>query len=144
LRSFDSMMEWECKTNNNLLTLFSQNFPFPNQVLWTVIQYGVGMTTRMISALWMKGNMMPEWQGLPRIGKHIGQIGPDMSGLWGWTHSYRGCGTRQKCMSSQGLQQESAEASMGEGSKSKLDRLLALSRPLDRRLHWPVAKTPQK
>jgi hypothetical protein len=64
-----------------------------------------------------------------------------MSNLWGWTLSYsRGCGTQQMCVSSQGLRQESAEASTGKGSKSSLERSLVLSRPLDRRLHWPVGK----
>ncbi len=142
--SFGSVIEWECKTNNNFLNLFNQNFPLPNQVLWTVFQFGIGMTTRVISALRMKGITLAEWQRLPRIGKQIGKIGPDMSDLWGCTLSHRGCGTPQKCVSSQGLQQESAEAFTGKGSKVKLERLLALSRPLDRRSRWPVAKITQK
>jgi hypothetical protein len=62
--SFGSMTEWECKTDNNLLTLFNQKIPLPNQVLWTVFQFGIGMTTRMISALRMKGITLAEWQGL--------------------------------------------------------------------------------
>ncbi len=123
---------------------FQSKFSLPNQVSWTVFQFDIGMTTRVISALRMKGITLAEWQQLPRIGKHIGKTGPDMSDLWGMTLSYRGCGTRQECVSSQGLQQEYAEASTGKGSKSKLERSLALSRPLDRRLCWPMPKPPKK
>ena len=141
---FDSVKVWECKTNEDLLTLFNKKFPLPNQVSWTCFQFDTRVSMRMISALQMKGITLAEWQQLTRIEKHIKQIGPDMSDLWGWTLSYRGCGTRQKCVSSQGLQQESAGTSTVEESGSRLEQLLALSWPLDRRLHWPVGKTPQK
>jgi hypothetical protein len=91
--SFASVKVWEFKTNNNLLTLFNQKFPRPNQASWTVFQFGIGMTTRVIFSLRMKGIMLAEWKQLPMFRKHIGQIGQNMSDLWGWTLSYRGCGT---------------------------------------------------
>jgi hypothetical protein len=109
-----------------------------------VANWGQTYSTHVIFTLWMKGIMLAKWQQLPKIRKHIGQIGPNMSNLWGWTLSYRGCDTRQKCVSSQGLRQESAEASTGKGSKSRLEQLLALSRPLDKKSCWPLGKTPQK
>ncbi len=31
-RSFGSIKEWECKTDNNLLTVFNNKFPLPNHV----------------------------------------------------------------------------------------------------------------
>ncbi len=61
LRSFGNVMERERKTDKDLLTLFNQ-IPLPNQVLWTVFQFGIGMTTRVISALRMKGITLAKWQ----------------------------------------------------------------------------------
>jgi hypothetical protein len=31
LQSFGSAKEWECKTDNDLLTVFNQKFPLPHQ-----------------------------------------------------------------------------------------------------------------
>jgi hypothetical protein len=61
LRSFGNVMERERKTDKDLLTLLNQ-IPLPNQVLWTVFQFGIGMTTRVISALRMKGITLAKWQ----------------------------------------------------------------------------------
>ncbi len=95
LCSFGSVKEWEGKTNEDLPTLFNKKFPLPNQVSWTCFQFNTRVSMRMISALQMKGITLAEWQQLPKIGRHIGQTGQNMSDLWGWTLSYRGCGTRQ-------------------------------------------------
>jgi hypothetical protein len=92
-RSFGSLKEWECNSDNDLLTLFNTKFPLPQQASWTVFRFGTKVTMRVISALQMKGITLAEWQQLPKIGKHIGQIGPDMSDLWDWTLSYRGLST---------------------------------------------------
>ena len=37
-RSFGSVAEWYCKTDNDLLTLFNARFPLPGQASWTVFQ----------------------------------------------------------------------------------------------------------
>jgi hypothetical protein len=34
--SFGSVKEWECKTNDNILTLFNQKFPLPYHASWMV------------------------------------------------------------------------------------------------------------
>ena len=143
-RSFGSVAEWHCKSDNDLLTLFNSKFPLPNQASWTVFKFDTRVTTRVISALQMKGITLDEWQRLPTIGKHIGQIGPNMSNLWDWTLTYRGCSTRPKCVSSQGSPPESDKVSTAGASASRLEQSLALSRPLDRRSRWPVAPTQQK
>jgi hypothetical protein len=130
---FGSIKEWECKTDSKSLTLFNQKNSSPQP--WIMDS---------LPTMQIEGITLAEWQRLPKIGKHIGETGPNMSDLWDWTLSYRGCGTGQECVSSQGLHQEFAGGSMGEGSKSRLERSLALSRPLDRRLRWPAGKTPQK
>jgi hypothetical protein len=143
-RSFGSVLEWHCKSHNDILTLFNSKFPLPNQTSWTIFQFDTRVTTRVISTLQMKGITLDEWQQLPTIGKHIGQIGPRMSNLWDWTLTYRGCSTRPKCVSSQDSPHESDKDTSAGESVSRLERSLALLRPLDRRSRWPVAPTPQK
>ena len=143
-RSFGSVPEWHCKSDNDLLTLFNSKFPLPNQASWTIFQFDTRVTTRVISALQMKGITLDEWQRLPTIGRHIGQIGPSMSNLWDWTLTYRGFSTRQKCESLQDSPHESDKDTTAGESVSRLERSLALLRPLDRRSRWPVAPTPQK
>jgi hypothetical protein len=143
-RSFGSVPEWHCNSHNDLLTLFNSKFPLPSQASWTVFQFESGVITHVISALQMKGITLGEWQRLPTIGRHIGQIGPSMSDLWDWTLTHRGCSTRPKCVSSQGSPPESDKVSTAGASASRLEQSLALSRPLDRRSRWPVAPTQQK
>jgi hypothetical protein len=126
--SFGSVKEWECKTNEDLLTLFNKKIPLPDQVSWTCFQFNTRVSMHVISMLQMKGITLAEWQQLPKIGRHIGQTGQNMSDLWGWTLSYRGCGTRQKCVSSRGLQYGSGMDSTEGESASRLEQLLALSR----------------
>ncbi len=120
------------------IALFGDNSPTAS---WTCFQFNTNVTTRMISTLQMKGITLAEWQRLPKIGKHIRKIGWHMSGLWDWTLIYRGCGTRQKCVSSRVLRQGSGmDIKVGE-SALQLARSLTLSRPLARRSRWPVATT---
>ena len=143
-RSFGSVPEWHCTSHEDLLTLFNSKFPLPSQASWTVFQFESGVITRVISALRMRGITLGEWQRLPTIGRHIGQIGPSMSNLWDWTLTHRGCSTRPKSVSLQDLPPESDRVSTAGASASRLEQSLALSRPLDRRSHWPVALTQQK
>ena len=84
-RSFGSVKNWECKSDNNLLTLFNKTFPLPQQPSWTVFRLSTKVTMCVISVLRMQGTTLAEWQKLPRIGKNVGQIGPAMSSLWDWT-----------------------------------------------------------
>jgi hypothetical protein len=111
---------------------------------WTVFPFDTRVTMHVISALQMKCITLEEWQRLPKIRKHIGQIGTNMSNLWDWTLIYRGCSTRPKCMYSLGLPHESNTDTTAGGSKSRLEQSLALSRPIDRRSRWPVAQTQPK
>jgi len=143
-RSFGSVREWKCKSDTDFLTLFNTKFPLPQQASWTVFRFGSKVITRVISALWMKGIMLVEWQRLPRIGKHTGQIGQNMSGLWDWTLLYRGLSTRLGCVPSQDSPQGSGRDFLGGESASQLEWSLALSRPSDRRWHWCVDKTQQR
>ncbi len=101
-RSFGSVPEWTCQSESDLFTLFNSKFPLPNQASWMVFRLDTRVTTRLISALRMKVILLDEWQRLPTIGKYIGRIGKNMSDLWEWTLTYRGCSTRAKSESSQG------------------------------------------
>ena len=143
-RSFGSVKEWECKSDTDFLTLFNTKFPLPQQASWTVFQFGSKMITRVISALRMTGIMLAEWQRLPRIGKHTGQIGRGMSGLWDWTLLYRGSSTRPECAHLPGSPHGSGRACSEGESASRLERSLALSRPLDRRSRWCAEETQQR
>ncbi len=80
-RSFGSVKEWECKTDGELLTLFNKIIPLPIQASWTCFQFDTKVITRMISVLQMKGITLAEWQRLPRIRRHTGQTGQNMSNL---------------------------------------------------------------
>jgi hypothetical protein len=143
-RSFGSVKEWACNNDNYFLTLFNRTFPLPNQALWTTFCFTTKMTIHVISVLRMKGTTLDKWQQLPKIGQHTGDIGQTMSGLWDWTLIYRGLGTRRTCASSLDSPPASTEGPMGKGSTSRLERLLALSWLLDRRLCWPVEKIQQR
>ena len=54
-RSFGSVKSWECKSDDDVLTLFNKTFPLPQQASWTIFRLSTKVTTRMISALRMQG-----------------------------------------------------------------------------------------
>jgi hypothetical protein len=88
-RSFGSEEKWYCKTDADLLTLFNDAYPLPNQNSWTVFQISFEISMRVISVLRMQAFGMAEWRRLPKLGTHIGQVGRATSNLWEWTLSYR-------------------------------------------------------
>ena len=137
-RSFGSVAEWFCKTDNDLLTLFNSRFPLPGQASWTVFRMTSKVFMRVISVLQMRDTGLDEWRRLPRIGAPIGNIGAPMSHLWEWSLSFRGSAMLQGSESSQDSQHEYDEGVMGEGSASRLQQSLAQLRPLDRRYPWPA------
>ncbi len=110
--SFGSVPEWTCHSDDELLTLFNAKFPLPHQASWTVFHLDTKVTTRVISALRMKGTTLDEWQQLPTIGKYTGPIGQNMSDLWDWTLTYRGLSSRSKSASSRDSPRECARDTM--------------------------------
>ena len=143
-RSFGSVPEWHCSTNDELLTLFNTTFPLPGQASWTVFQLSSGLVTRVISVLRMQHTTLAEWRRLPKIGKHIGTIGRPMSGLWDWTLTYRESNTSTESGCLQDSRQECGkDATVGDAA-SRLARSVALSRPLARRSPWPASSTQQR
>lgn len=140
-RSFGSVAEWHCKTDNDLLTLFNTLFPLPGQASWTVFHVSSAVAMRVISLLRMRPTTLAEWRRLPRSGRHIGNIGKPMSGLWDWTLTYRGCHTSTESESSPDSRPECDRGVTVEDGASRLARSLALSQPLARRSRWPVSET---
>jgi hypothetical protein len=80
-RSFGSNPKWFCKTDADLLNLFNQTFPLPNQASWTVFRPSNVASTRVFSVLRMKHFEMGEWLQPPKAGQHVGQIGCTLSNL---------------------------------------------------------------
>ena len=143
-RSFGSNPAYYCKTNDDLKNLFNQKFPLPHQASWTVFQPSWRMAMRVISVLRMNTSTADEWRRLPGAGKHIGEIGPAMSGLWEWTLTFRKPTTKGESAHSQGLEQEYAQDTTVMENKYALERSLGRSRPLARRSRWPEESTPPR
>lgn len=143
-RSFGSVAEWHCKTDDDLLTLFNTRFPLPGQGSWRVFQINSAVATKVISVLLMQPTTLAEWRRLPKSGKLIGSAGKPMSGLWDWTLTFRGSHMSTGSESSQDSRPECGRgASVGDAA-SRLAQSLALSQPLARRSRWPVNATRQK
>ena len=143
-RSFGSVAEWHCKTDDQLLTLFNRTFPLPNQACWTVFRISSKLATRVISILQMKVFTADEWRRLPEKGKLTGIVGSPMSSLWDWTHTFMKRPTPKECVPCLDLLHECVPETMAERSRSELEQSIALSRPLARRSLWPEELTPPK
>jgi hypothetical protein len=101
--------------------------------------------TRMTSALQMKPFELDDWRQLPKVGRHVGNIGAHTSVLWEWIHTYSIQSSRQEFDVSQGLQHSKQDQdSMGKGNKSRVAWSLAQSWPLARHSPWPVITTQQR
>ena len=143
-RSFGSVAEWHCKSDDELLTLFNSRFPLPGQVSWTIFRITSRVFTRVISVLRTQDIALEEWRRLPRIGGHTGNIGATMSHLWDWSLTFRRSGTSQGCESSRASRQGYDEGATGEESEYRLQQSLAQLQPLDRRSLWPAKSIQQK
>jgi hypothetical protein len=139
--SFSSVKEWECKTNDDLLTLINQKFPLPHQASWTVFHFNTKMTTPVIFALQMKGITLAECQQLPGLEDTLGQsdkicptsgVGPFPTG--GVVHNKSACPHR--------VRSKSPQTTLWKG-EVRCDWNNCW-RSHGRRLRWPVGKTPQK
>jgi len=121
-RSFGSVKEWHCKTDNNLLTLFNSRFPLPGQASWTVFRITSRVFMRVISVLRTQDIVLEEWRRLPKTGEHIGNIGAPMWHLWEWSLTFRQSDTSHVCEFSRDSRHESDgelwEREAGPGSNS--------------------------
>ena len=74
-RSFGSNFAWFCKNDTDLLNVFNQIFPFPDQASWTVFSPSKSAVMKVISVLKMQNFEMGEWLQLKKSGKNVGKIG---------------------------------------------------------------------
>jgi hypothetical protein len=72
--SFSSIKEWECKTNDNLLTLFNQKFPFPHQASWMVFHFDTKMTTRGFPHFRWRVLCWPSGSNYPELEDTLGKL----------------------------------------------------------------------
>ncbi len=86
-RLFGSNPARHCNTDLDLLMFFNSMFPLPNQLSWTVFHLNCGVVTRVILALRMKPFVLEDWRQLPKVRRHVGNIGVPTSNLWGWIHT---------------------------------------------------------
>jgi hypothetical protein len=105
-RLFGSNPLQKCETDSDLLTLFNSMFHLPNQQLWTIFHLNCELVTRVTSALQMRPFKLDDWRQLPKIGRHVGNIGVHTSTLWEWIHTCSIQSSRHKFDASQGLQHE--------------------------------------
>jgi len=141
-RSFGIPAKWHCENDSQLLTLYNSRFPLPNQSSWTVFQLSRKISMRLLSVLQMKALDLEEWRRLPKRGKLLGDVGKPLSKLWESTHIYRIPPSSTESGASLDLQQSSDRVTLiAAETKSELQQLVALSRPLARRAKWPMEST---
>jgi hypothetical protein len=78
---FGSNTSWKCNTDSELLTLFNSMFHLSNQQSWTVFYQKCNLIMHVTLALQMKPLKLDDWRRLPKVGRHIGNIGAPMSNL---------------------------------------------------------------
>jgi hypothetical protein len=143
-RLFGSEPKWHFKSDSDLLTFFNHTFTLPNQNSWTVCQPTSAITTRVISVLQMTLFTLDDWRQLTGAGRNIGPTGKSMCHLWEWMLTFRILLSPSASEFSQDLQHKSELATMATAVKSKVAQSVAQSRPLARRLLWPVMPTLPK
>ncbi|KAL7549199.1 hypothetical protein ACHAWF_012468 [Thalassiosira exigua] len=132
-RSFGSRPEWHRRTDADLLQLFNDKFPLPNQQSWTVFRISSALSVRVISVLRTKVFSLAEWRRLPNVGTFTGKIGAPTSHLWEWTLTFRRPHTDSKSDASPASPPASAQSSTGSDARSELAQSLRRSQPLARR-----------
>jgi hypothetical protein len=121
-----------CNSDADLLTLFNNHFPLPQQQSWTVYRLSYAAVTRVTSILQMKPFVLDDWRRLPTRGKCAGEIGAPMSNTWEWIRTYNRCHMQPESDVLQGLQREHKQGSTDTDDRSRVAQSLALSRPLAR------------
>ena len=142
-RSFGYKKEWECKTNDEFLTLFDRLFPLPQQCSWQSFRLSSKIVTRITDALQMKQFDVLEWKKLPKIGTSISRPGASSCNLGELTRTWeRRCPTPIECTTSPTSEQWSEQANWATESKFELDQYVQRLLPLRRPSLWTKAKLP--
>ena len=72
--SFGSNISWFCKNYTDLLNVFNQIFPFPNQASWTVFSPSKAGIIKVFSVLQIQHLEMGKWFQLKKTGKNVGKL----------------------------------------------------------------------
>ena len=142
-RSFGYKKEWECKSNDDFLTLFDRLFPLPQQCSWQSFRLSSRIITRITDALQMKPFNVLEWKKLPKIGTSISRPGASSCNLGELTRIWESqCPSQTKCTTSPASEQWSEQANWATESKFELDQYVQRLLPLRRPSRWTEAKLP--
>ena len=123
-RSFGSNISLFCKNNTDLLNLFNNNFPLPNQACWTVFSPTKIVSMKVISVLRKQHFEICEWLQLKKAGRYVGKIGVHLLELWEWSLGYRMPRTSSEFGASQVFQLAYARAAMVEENNLQLAQSL--------------------
>jgi hypothetical protein len=129
---FGSNPAWHCNTDSDLLMLFNSMCPLPNQLSWTVFHLNCGMVTCVILALQINPFVLDNWRQLPKVGRHVGDIGAPTSNLWRWIHTFSTPPSKHGSAASQALPLRHEQDTSVADDKSRAAQLLVQSRPLAR------------
>ena len=139
-RSFGVPTKWYCPKDSHLLTLYNREFPLQTQPSWNVYQINTKISSRIVSVLRMQHTSMDEWRRLPKPGAHMCAVGASLPKLWQWTLCYRVPNSKTKSETSLRSRRRSEMVdSVVNHAKLELQRLVALSQPLAKRVQWPMA-----
>ena len=141
-RSFGSNISLFCKNNTDLLNLFNNNFPLPNQACWTVFSPTKIVSMKVISVLRKQHFEICEWLQLKKAGRYVGKIGVHLLELWEWSLGYRMPTTSSEFGASQVFQLAYAcvclrmlayaWSTLVKKKRCQFTQSLRLSRPLER------------
>ena len=88
-RYFDINPSWFWDNYTDLLNLFKNVFPLPNQASCAVFSRSSAAIMKVISVMQMKNFEVGEWLQLKNSGKNVGNICVTSSDLWGWSLGYK-------------------------------------------------------
>ena len=142
-RSFGYKKEWECKSSSEFLTLFDRLFPLPKQSSWQYFNLSSKIVTKVTDILQTTAFEMHEWKRLPGIGTSISRPGASLCDLGELIRTWESqCPSQKKCITSQALEQWSAQENWAVETKLELDRYVQRLLPLRRPSRWTEAKCP--
>jgi hypothetical protein len=113
---------WKCDTDSDLLTLFNSMFHFPNQHSGIVFGLNCKLVTHLTLALQMKPFKLDGWRQLPKVRRHVGNIGAH---LWEWILTFSTHRSRHESNASQGSQHKQDWVTTDKDDKSKVAWSLA-------------------
>jgi hypothetical protein len=142
--SFGSNPTWKCNMDAKLLTLFNPLFPLPEKKSWTVFRLNCEVVMRVTSTLWTRPFKLAEWRQLPKVRRHVGNIGAPTSDYWGWICTLTTHPSKPGYNASRDLPRGCNPDSLDRDDKFRVLRSLKQSQLLARQSCWPTTIIPQR